>query len=148
MFKKILVPLDGSHLAEQAIPPAITVAQATNAELVLMRVVVPLEVVAPFVEIQPAYDTALNRQEAEARSYLENVRQRWETTDFTIRVETRLGMVAETIVDCAQEHGIDLIVICSHGRTGLSRWVYGSVAEKVVRGAHCDTLIVRGRPQE
>ncbi len=148
MFKKILVPLDGSHLAEQAIPPAMTIAQATNAELVLMRVVVPLEVVAPFVEIQPAYDTALNRQEAEARSYLESLREQWQTTDFTIRVETRLGMVAETIVDCAQEHGVDLIVICSHGRTGLSRWVYGSVAEKVVRGAHCDTLIVRGRPDK
>ena len=146
MFKKILVPLDGSPLAEQAIPSAITIAQITHAELILMRVVIPLEVLAPFVEIQPAFDTALHRQEAEARSYLENIREQWQSADFTIRVETRLGLVAETIVDCAQENEVDLIVICSHGRTGLSRWVYGSVAEKVVRGAQCDTLIVRGRP--
>ncbi|MCA9941785.1 MAG: universal stress protein [Anaerolineales bacterium] len=145
MFKKMMVPLDGSQLAEQAIPPAVTIAQATNAELVFMRVVVPLEVIAPFIEIQPAYDTALNRQEAESRDYLEQLRQKWQTPDMPIHIETRMGMVAETIVDCAAEHGVDLIVICSHGRTGLTRWVYGSVAEKVVRGAQCDTLIVRGR---
>jgi nucleotide-binding universal stress UspA family protein len=54
------------------------------------------------------------------------------------------GPVAEAIVDFAKVNHIDLIVMSTHGRSGLSRWVYGSVAEKVLRGAHCPTLIVRG----
>lgn len=146
MFKKILVPLDGSPLAEQALDKALSIAKASDAELCLARVVVPLEVVAPFVEVQHVYDDAIHRQREEAQVYLNEVAERLQAhLDKPIQCEARLGMVAETILDCAQEHGVDLIVMCSHGRTGFSRWVYGSIAEKVLRGAHCDTLIVRGQ---
>ncbi len=146
MFKRILVPLDGSQLAEQALAKALAIARATDAELNLMRVVVPLEVVAPFVEVQHVYDDTIHQQRNEAQAYLEAVVEHLQSDlKKPIRVEARLGMVAETIIDCAEENDVDLIVMCSHGRTGFSRWVYGSIAEKVLRGARCDTLVVRGQ---
>lgn len=146
MFKKIMVPLDGSQLAEQALGKAVAIARATDAALHLTRVVVPLEIVAPFVEVQHVYDDTIHRQRDEAQAYLETIAARLQPELVQpIHVEARLGMVAETIIDCAQESNTDLIVMCSHGRTGFSRWVYGSVAEKVLRGACCDTLVVRGK---
>jgi nucleotide-binding universal stress UspA family protein len=146
MFNKILVPLDGSPLAEQALEKAVNIAQANDASLCLARIVVPLEIVAPFVEVQHVYDDAVHRQKEEAQAYLDEVAERLQgRLSKPVHTEARLGMVAETILDCAQENGVDLIVMCSHGRTGFSRWVYGSIAEKVLRGAHCDTLIVRGK---
>ncbi|MFW6184689.1 MAG: universal stress protein [Chloroflexota bacterium] len=64
---------------------------------------------------------------------------------LNVRVEVLSGAVAESIIDFAMSNQVDLIVMSSHGRSGIGRWVYGSVAEKVLRGAKCcSTLIVRG----
>jgi nucleotide-binding universal stress UspA family protein len=141
-----MVTLDGSKLSEYAITPAATIAHAMDAQLVLLRVVVPLQVWAPFVDIEPQYSITEERLEAETSAYLReteaSLRQRYPGLRTTTAVAS--GPVAESIIDWAKIHDVDLIVMSSHGRSGFSRWVYGSVAEKVLRGAtFCSTLVVR-----
>ena len=146
-YKKILVTLDGSELAERALEPAVRLAGADGAELVLLRVVIPLYLWAPFIEIQPELDVARERHRAKTEAYLEEVKERLLAEDSSLQIDTVAleGPVAEAIVDYATGSDVDLIVISSHGRSGLSRWVYGSVAEKVLQGARCcSTLVVRG----
>ncbi|MFW5940717.1 MAG: universal stress protein [Chloroflexota bacterium] len=146
-FKRILLTLDGSQLAERALQPAVTLAKATEAELIIVRVVTPIYLWAPFVEIEPSLEVARERNEQETVNYLEGIRKRLLDADsgLNVRVEVLSGAVAESIIDFAMSNQVDLIVMSSHGRSGIGRWVYGSVAEKVLRGAKCcSTLIVRG----
>ena len=150
-FRNILVPLDGSVLAERALPPAMELARASSGQLTLLRVVTPIYLWAPFVEIEMEVEAALEQSEEQVRKSLEDVRDRLLEKEPTlnIKVDVLSGPVAETIVDYARDNDVDLIVISSHGRSGLSRWVYGSVAEKVIRGIRCcSTLIVRGRRKD
>lgn len=146
VYERILVTLDGSLLAERALEPAVLLAQASGAELILLRVVTPIELWAPFVEIEPAFEVAQERQVRETSVYLAEVRDRLLEDEEALNVRTVAlrGPVAETIADYARQNRVDLIVISSHGRSGISRWIYGSVAEKVLRGVRCcSTLIVR-----
>ena len=146
VYERILVTLDGSLLAERALEPAVLLAQTSGAELILLRVVTPIELWAPFVEIEPAFEVAQERQIRETSVYLEEVRDRLLEDEEALNVRTIAlrGPVAETITDYARQNSVDLIVISSHGRSGISRWIYGSVAEKVLRGTRCcSTLIVR-----
>ena len=146
VYERILVTLDGSTLAERALEPASLLARATGAELILLRVVTPIELWAPFLEIEPALEVAHERHERETTLYLEDVRDRLLKDDgaLNIRTVTLRGPIAETITDYARQYSVDLIVISSHGRSGISRWLLGSVAEKVLRGARCcSTLVVR-----
>lgn len=146
VYNRILVTLDGSLLAERALKPAVLLAQTTGAELTLLRVVTPIELWAPFIEIEPALEVAQEQHERETSVYLEEVRDRLleDNEELNIRTVALRGPVAETITDYACENSVDLIIISSHGRSGISRWIYGSVAEKVLRGARCcSTLIVR-----
>ena len=145
-YERILVTLDGSKLAERALEPALLLARASGAELILLRVVTPIELWAPFVEIEPSFEVAHEQHEREATVYLEEVGGRLleEEKMLNIRTVTLRGPVAETIADYARKIGVDLIVISSHGRSGISRWLLGSVAEKVLRGTRCcSTLVVR-----
>lgn len=148
-FRKILVPLDGSALAERALPPAVELARASSGQLTLLRVVTPIYFWAPFVEIELEMEAALEQSAVQVRNSLEDVRDRLLEKEPSLNIEVVVlsGPVAETIVDYARDNDVELIAISSHGRSGLSRWVYGSVAEKVIRGTRCcSTLIVRGMP--
>ncbi|PID86167.1 MAG: hypothetical protein CSB13_04380 [Chloroflexi bacterium] len=141
--QRILVPLDGSSLAERAIPPAIALAQAFAAaepcELHILRVVPPI-----MVALDPTlYTETIHLGEEESKSYLETVAIEYEDSGVPIITAAETGSVAETIVNYAQENKTDLIVISSHGRSGVSRWVYGSVTDKVLRQSCCATLIIR-----
>ena len=78
---------------------------------------------------------------------MNRVKARGKQASSAIAADVLAGPAAETIVDDAREQGMDLIVMSTHGRSGLSRWVYGSAADKVLRGAHCPTLIVRCQPE-
>jgi len=150
-YKKILVALDGSSLAERALDPAVMVAQSSAAKLVLLRVVIPIYLWAPFMEIEPELDVARSRHLAETEAYLQGVEDRLLAAHPSLEVETVVlqGPVAERIVDYATAEDVDLIVMSSHGRSGISRWVYGSIAEKVLQGARCcSTLVVRGQEAE
>ena len=146
--RRILVPLDGSHLAECALDPALSLAEAVGSEVYFLRVVAgqePLpETLKPAGEKMEAALGAVDALEkAEAESYLQNVYSRHDNQHHFFDVQNTNGDIADTIITYADQKNIDLIVISSHGRSGFGRWLHGSVAEKVLRGANCATLIVR-----
>jgi nucleotide-binding universal stress UspA family protein len=80
--------------------------------------------------------------------YLDNLQHKLARHNVTIYKAVELGSAGETIIDYAHTHPVDLIVMATHGRSGLSRWVYGSVADKVLRGAEVPVLLVRVREKE
>ena len=145
MFNKILVPLDGSAQAENALRPGLTLAKAAGAELLLLRVPVykeaPSKAAAVFDFLRPELTKEETRLQAER--YLKSTLQMQMGGGVAISLLTTGDNAAETIVDTAVAEQIDLIVMSTHGRTGLKRWFFGSVTEKVVRAAPCPLLIVR-----
>jgi nucleotide-binding universal stress UspA family protein len=146
LFKKILVPLDGSKLSENALEPAIKLAQASGAELILLSVPV-----IKHVMVMPEYSgyaTLLPEQSLEDSrhdflEYLEHVRDNRLPSNLPVQTEIVEGDEASVIVDQAFSTQADLIVMATHGRSGLSRWMMGSVTEKVLQQAHCPVLAVR-----
>ncbi len=156
MYRKIVVLLDGSELAEQVLPHVAEIVRGRDSEVHLLSVApVVVPTVAPAVEVYPFYMTAdflametaeRKRIERELGEYLEGVAKRLQSGALKIHTVVRFGQPAEEILQYAEEIGADLIALCTHGRSGLSRWVYGSVADKVLRGANCPVLLVRVRP--
>ncbi len=143
MYQKILVPLDGSKLAEQAIPYATELCKG-NTEVTLLQVVhLPLPLAAPDVSMAvPMPDPQELRKEA--LDYLESIAGELRQQGVDVKtVAVEQDITADAIVKYAAEHDIDLIVMTTHGRSGFSRLVFGSVAESVVRQAPCPVLIVR-----
>jgi nucleotide-binding universal stress UspA family protein len=141
MFKTLLVPLDGSELSESILPRVIAVAKPSNARVVLLQAHAPLERgvrEAMGEDIAEKLDT-VTREETEA--YLNKIAG--DLANQGIRAEIALadGKPAEAILDYATTHAIDLIVMATHGRSGLSRWAFGSVAEKVLRQSPVPVLI-------
>ena len=146
MFQKILVPLDGSSLAEQALDPAIALAKQTeNSEIILFRV--------PFYQgINVVHDAYMGviippdipmQAEAEAKDYLADVQRRLHDTELRIHAKTCVGDEAHAILEIAEEENIDLIVMSTHGRTGIKRWVLGSITERVLQEAPCPVFVIR-----
>lgn len=144
MFEKVLVPLDGSPLAEGILPHAVAMTRATGGKLVIVHVLEP-EKVAPETAIDPLN---WHLRKAEASAYLETVSRQLE--DLSLSVETVLleGPAAERIVDYARKEEVDLIVLNSHGRSGLSRWNVSSVVQKIIFRAHTSVMIVRAYQSE
>jgi nucleotide-binding universal stress UspA family protein len=147
MFNKILVPLDGSVLAEQALAPASRVAERFGSTLLLLRVVTP-ERSAPGLQhltLRPETVTAIPPRPLleEAEAYLAGLRL--PTPGLPIETEVVAGAAPEMIILTAAESGADLIVMSTHGRAGLIRLLYGSVAEAVLRGATVPVLLVPSR---
>jgi nucleotide-binding universal stress UspA family protein len=146
MYHRILVPLDGSELAEQILPHVIELAKGTGAEIVLLRVPdVPVsEYTMPGAESGIAlYDQA--RREAE--NYLEHISCALRLKG--LRVQTLVGAdesVYATILNQAQALQADLIAMSTHGRSGLARLVMGSVADDIVRHAGIPVLLTRPQP--
>ena len=144
-FKKILVPLDGSECAEMALESAMAIAQAMASELVLFRVAQPIPRTHALMEMPDVYNEVVAAAYREAEDYLRDLRAR--LPDDTLRVSIEhepadVGVARQILTYCADK-GIDLIVMSSHGYSGVRRWTHGSIAEKVLRGACCATLIVR-----
>jgi nucleotide-binding universal stress UspA family protein len=137
-FEKILVPLDGSALAETAIPAAVQLAKQQHGTVVLMRAAE-----APWLSGEGAVDAqvAIVR---EAEGYLGALADRLRA-DGCDEVDTSVwyGAPATSIVDAAKAQRTDLIVMTSHGRSGLGRLILGSVAESVLRGTTTPILLVR-----
>lgn len=145
-FKRILVPLDGSSLAETALPAASALAQKFDSEIILLRV---LEIPTPtgptsHPEVTIGWVREA-RQEAheEARSYLETVEKRLADEGIETRVLLQDRSPAGDILAVAADEEVDLIVISSHGTGGKALWAFGSVVEKVTRHSLCPVLLVR-----
>lgn len=135
MFEKVLVPLDGSPRAEAALPPLSWLADASTAEILLLQAC-PLRPVAAF-EAAPLMPIGID----EARAYLEAVAARLRNDGLRVRPLLREGEAADSILDAAAEEKASLIVMSSHGRSGLARFVFGSVAEKVLRASNTPVLV-------
>lgn len=124
-YKKILVPLDGSALAELAAEHAASLARLCKAQLIFLRVA-----------------TADSKEEAAAYLFQVNQEAHYHGLETEAMVAS-LGTPAERIVSTARELAVDLVVLSSHGRSGLARQVFGSVAEEVVRLADCPVTVVK-----
>lgn len=146
MFARILVPLDGSELAETALAPAFELARKFTSEVVLLCVAGAEELMVDYsgamVYSRELWDGNQAHYQAQTEAYLSGIQQRWQTAGVPIRTVVIFGVPPELIVSVAQEQQIDLIVMSTHGRTGFSRLVYGSVAEAVLRGAHLPVLLL------
>lgn len=138
MFRKIFVPLDGSRFAENALPFAVSLATRFDAELMLAQVVEPR-----YTEMF-ATVSALDRLAArDAGMYLANI-QRW-LADQGVRSRYKVicdQPVAAQLLAYAKRWSAEAIVLSTHGRSGLSRWMLGSIAEQIVRGATAPVLLV------
>jgi len=143
--KSILVPLDGSELAEQALEPGRILAAAMGAHLHLLRITTPTHQMLETTSMKEVFDGIEDKETQDAEAYLRAVYADTPDDHVFIKVETSEGSVAAGIIDYVEKNGINMIVMSSHGRTGLRRWVYGSVAEKVLRSACCATMIMRER---
>ncbi|MFQ5341384.1 MAG: universal stress protein [Anaerolineae bacterium] len=139
MIRRILIPLDGSDLAAQALPHGVLQARKFGAQLVLLRVVEPMP--APVAEWVVVED--LSTVQARVETYLADVEKALAAEGLDVECHSRFGPSAETIVAFAGAEDIDLITMSTHGRTGIGRWVYGSVADKVLRGAETPVFLVR-----
>jgi nucleotide-binding universal stress UspA family protein len=143
MYKRILVPLDGSPLAEAALDHARQLAQGHDSEIVLLRVVIsPYTIVAPdLVLAGQGVDQEILQQQVE--QYLQTQAGKLAAQGFAVHLVACQGPVAEAILDHARALAADVIVMSTHGRGGVSRWVYGSVADRVLQAAPCPVLLIR-----
>jgi nucleotide-binding universal stress UspA family protein len=144
MFAKILVPLDGSDLAEHALTAAFDLARRFNSLIILLRVVIPEALLVSLPDL-PAYRLPANTVvavEADAIAYLEGLKRQWAPTGVQIQTLVLSGTPPELIVATAKEQAVDLIVMSTHGRSGFSRLIYGSVAEAVLRGVKVPLLLM------
>jgi len=145
MFKRIVVPLDGSSLAEQALPIAARVARASGASLILLRVLITLDEPdwGPTRGVPFDHPVITEKERAEATAYLSDIEKRTDLEDLGVIAVVAEGDVAQTILSIAKDRQADLIVMNSHGYTGFKRWVLGSVAEKVARHSTAPVFILR-----
>lgn len=143
MYQRLLVPLDGSGLAEAALAHAEEVAAQFDAEIILLRVVVsPYAIAAPDLVLATA-ESDMHQLSAQAEEYLKNTANQLRARGLQVRSATCEGPVAEAILEHAEALSADLIVMSTHGRGGVSRWVYGSVADRVLQGSSCPVLLIR-----
>jgi nucleotide-binding universal stress UspA family protein len=148
-FRRILVPLDGSPLAEAILDHAIRIARLEpEAEIVLLDVVqpIPSAILVPQSLLAPApvKDEVARAQEAAVRKYLEGVAGRVRSAHVRAQVRVDFaGNVAAAILEAARAEGADLVALCTHGRSGLPRIALGSVADKIVRASVIPVLLFR-----
>lgn len=145
MYQRILVPLDGSKLAEQALAHAAAHAERFGAEVVLLKVLGPLP--EPSMAGRRAVKSAEDLSGRLALEYLEGIAARLGEAGIQARAVTVEGKPYVEIIRYAEENGIELIVMSTRGHSGLSRWLLGSVADRVARGAMVPLLLVQARSE-
>ena len=141
MYKKILVPLDGSELAKKALDHAEKLAEAFDAEIILFQVV-------PFMSMYGSPELVMplivdDKQKEAAEMYLTNLAEEIKIRGHKVTAMVKIGQqVAVEIIEFAKKSGVDLIVMCTHGRSGITLWVLGSVAHKVLTRAETPILLI------
>jgi nucleotide-binding universal stress UspA family protein len=149
MYEKILVPLDGSKLAESVLPHVEAIARGCSVmEIILLRVCDAPSILADYPESgDRSWEKHVERMTTNAQQqcniYLGDIEKQLKDKGFTVRTESCLGKPAEAIVDFANKNKVDLIIMASHGRSGVSRWAYGSEADKVLRSSCVPVLLVK-----
>lgn len=146
MYRKILIPLDGSELAECSPEHARAIAQGCRVtDVLLLQVIEPFstQAMAALAEADTDTVTRVRQQnQLEAREYLAKVERRLKDQGIVPRTATVEGRPAEEILSYAEENNVDLIILSTHGRSGLSRFFFGSVADKVSRHSRVPVLLL------
>ena len=151
MYQKVLVPLDGSKLAECVVEHVKSIATGCQVPtVVLLRVVEPFSPPTYFnlrheMETEDTYRDAKEKAEAQAKNYLSEMAERLKAEGITVENDMAYGLPADEILNYAEQKQVDLIVMSTHGRSGISRWFSGSVTQKVVGQSLIPVLIVPPR---
>jgi nucleotide-binding universal stress UspA family protein len=150
MYRKILVPLDGSGIAESVLPHVQKIAQGSGSpEIILFRVCEPPVVLADFpadlrTEWNEHVEQETSHMQQQCRVYLGEAEKKLRQSGLKITTQSSLGSnVAEQIIEFATRNKVDLIVIATHGRSGISRWAFGSIANKVLQSSPVPVMVVR-----
>jgi nucleotide-binding universal stress UspA family protein len=146
MYKRMLVPLDGSELSECSLEHVKAIASGCHVpKTILLRVVEPLSAEAVSA-LAMAGDNVLREAEldsqTEAKDYLAKVSNSLKKDGLAVETVIVDGRPAEEILDYAKNNKVDLIVMTTHGKTGISRWFFGSVAEKVLQHSTVPVLVI------
>jgi nucleotide-binding universal stress UspA family protein len=137
MYQTILLPLDGSPVAEAILPQVVKLVSALKSRLILVRV--SRSYTLPGLDPSGAQIEAVQQ----AQSYLEDIQKRLADQGIESEIHVPYGDPAWKILEICKRHDLDLIAMSTHGRSGLGRWVMGSVAEKVVRHSDKPVLLMR-----
>jgi nucleotide-binding universal stress UspA family protein len=140
MFQRILVPMDGSSLAECVLPHILAIGKSFEAEITLLRVLDPVGAVTRPRPVDPL-DWQIRK--AEAETYLKSLAERFQGSGLQIDVEVREGKAAESVIEFARSSNADLILLSSHGQSGISGWNISSVVQKIILRAQTSVMIVR-----
>ena len=144
MYHTILVPLDGSGRAETILPHVEAVAQQFGAQVVLAHVVEPLNVgIAAYEAL--LYVEDMRRRTQEAQTYLAAVQRQLQAKQIAAKTVIEYGAVVATVLAIAEREQVDLIALASHGRTGLARVFYGSVAAGLLNQTDRPVLLIRAQ---
>lgn len=150
MLKHVLVPLDGSKLAEEALPHAVNIV-APDGKITLLSAVdvpeVPIYGYYPPATV-PDYQSTVEDLLPQAKHYLEQVAATLELPELTVCLEAEIGEPAQVIAETASRLKVDAIVMSTHGRSGLSRWLFGSVTNKVLGTRCCPVYVIPSRQPE
>jgi nucleotide-binding universal stress UspA family protein len=146
MYKKILVPLDGSGFAECSLEHVKAVTSGSSAsKIILFSVVEPLSTETVYA-LTIAGDDLLRKAEmdnqTEARNYIGKVKNKLAKSGLKVETVVIDGRAAEEILDYAKNNKVDLIVMSTHGKSGISRWFFGSVAQKVLQHSPIPILLI------
>lgn len=146
MYQTILVPLDGSKRAERILPYVEELAQNFGSTLILLQIVEPIFAgVSPYDSGSVFITNEVERRTREANEYLTSLRGSLRDRKIEAQTQVEFGPVAATILDVADEHNVELIALASHGRSGLARVFYGSVAAGILNRADRALLIIRAQ---
>ncbi len=141
MYKKILIPLDGSPFAEAVIPHAEALARSEGAEIVILRV--PEIPAADLFSRNPAIaNKIVEDMEIETDKYLQDEVKKLSEEGIKVSCLIREGPVPDTILATADETHADMIAMSTHGRTGVQRWLIGSVADRIIHHSHIPVMLI------
>lgn len=146
MYKKILVPLDGSDRAEKILPHVTNLAQINGSEVVFLQVVRPIIISDGYkgILIEESQEESQRKVE-NALEYLAGIEGGFRKIGLKTDKRSIIGSIVNTIIEVSQNEDIDLIAMASHGRSGLSRVFYGSVAAGVLHAIDRPLLLIRSR---
>jgi len=150
MGEKILIPLDGSEIGEAALPYVeelvSKLSPRVKVELTLIQVVsLQTHYVAAGELVAPISYTEkeIEQIQQQARDYLNTVGEGRRSKKVSVKIRVGIGNTADEIIKAADEINVDLIAMSTHGRSGISRWAFGSITDRVLRGGHKPVLVVR-----
>ncbi len=150
MLKHVLVPLDGSQLAEAAIPYALNILEAKGEITLVSAVEVPYVPAYAYFPgtIPETYETTTEELIPYAKHYLEKQAEQLQQQGYRVNLVVEIGEPSQVITEAVDKKHVEAIVMSTHGRSGLSRWLLGSVTQKVLSAKVCPVLVVPTKEAE